>query len=122
MTANDSIGPKVHPAAREILPDDPLDLHGIEIPGDSDLMLRLLVEEYARMGWGLEAIMGLARDPFYQGFYGLWRLYGEEELRRRIGAVLSRVGVTRVKTVEKQPAPAPSPVPNLVQIQIPASS
>jgi hypothetical protein len=101
-TSNRNPMPKVHPATREMLPDDPLDLHGVELPGDTELMMRLLVEEYARMGWGLEAIMQLARDPFYQGFHGLWRLYGEEELRRRISTILSRVGVTRVRTVEKE--------------------
>ena len=31
---------KVHPASREVLPDDPLSLHGVEVPGDADLMMR----------------------------------------------------------------------------------
>ena len=48
---------KVHPATREVLPDDPMEMHGFEVPGDPNLMLRLLVEEYARMGWGAEEIL-----------------------------------------------------------------
>ena len=59
--------PKVHPASREILPDDPLEMTGCEVPGDPDLMLRMLIEEYARIGWGVEAIMQLARDPQLPG-------------------------------------------------------
>jgi hypothetical protein len=114
MTPNNETGvPKIHPASREMLPDDPLDLHAVELPGDPQLMLRLLVEEYARMGWNLESIMKLARDPFYRGFHGLWQLLGEQELRRQISTILSRTGVTRVTTVETQAAPQ-----QLVQIEL----
>ena len=104
---------KVHPATREMLPEDPLDLQGFEVSGDPQLMLRLLVEEYARLGAGVDTIMGLARDPFYQAFHGLWQLFGEEELRRRVGEITSRCGVTRVRTVHTQPASE-----NLVQLQM----
>ena len=95
--------PKVHPASREMLPEDPLHLQGFELPGDTELMLRLLVEEYARMGWGLADLMQLARDPFYQAFHGLWQLHGDEELERRIRSILARTGVTRVKAVQTEP-------------------
>ncbi|HUY31790.1 MAG TPA: hypothetical protein VMV69_03350 [Pirellulales bacterium] len=91
--------PKVHPATRGVEPDDPMDLHGFEVPGDSELMLRMLVEEYARMGWGLEALMSLFRDPFFHSAHGLWLRYGDEELRRRVAAILTRTGVIRVRTV-----------------------
>ena len=114
---NENLVPKIHPATREILPEDPLNLHGFEIPGDTDLMLRLLVEEYARLGNGLDEIMQLARDPFYQAFHGLWRLHGEEELSRRVGATLARTGVTRVKTVTSVPLSE-----RLVQIELPGTS
>jgi hypothetical protein len=100
-----------------MLPDDPLDLHGFEVPGDPDLMLRLLVEEYARMGADVDAILRLARDPFYQAFHGLWRLYGEDELGRRVGDIVRRCGVIRVCTVQMQPA-----AEQLVQIQLPRNS
>jgi len=104
--------PKIHPATREILPDDPLEMTGFEVPGDPDLMLRLLVEEYARIGWTAEAIMQLARDPNYQAFHGLWRHFGEEELRDRVEQVLSRCGVMRVRTTEAEPTPP------LVQLEL----
>jgi hypothetical protein len=110
IASNDE--PKVHPATREILPDDPMEMHGFQVAGDPDLMLRLLVEEYARIGWGVDAVMQLARDPNYQAFHGLYRLFGEEEFRRRVTDVISRCGVMRVKTVEAKPAPE-----HLVQIE-----
>ncbi len=106
---------KVHPASREILPDDPMDMHGVEVPGDPHLMLRLLVEEYARIGWGSQAILQLARDPNYQAFHGLWQLFGEDELRRLVTDIISRCGVMRVKTTEAQPPPD-----QLVQIELPS--
>ena len=106
--------PKLHPASREILPDDPMEMHAVEIPGDPELMLRLLVEEYARIGWGVDAVMQLARDPNYTAFYGLWRSLGEEEFRRRVGNIVARCGVIRVKATETEPMSE-----HLVQISLP---
>ena len=72
-------------------------------------MLRVLVEEYARMGCDLDAIMDLACDPFYQAFHGLRQLLGDDELRRRVADILQRCGVTRTTTevsegYQKRPA------------------
>jgi hypothetical protein len=105
MNDDPNLVPKVHPATREVLPEDPLNLHGIEVPGDPELMLRLLIEEYARLGAGTDQIMNLARNPFYQSFHGLFRLLGEEEFRRRVSEILRRCGVIRVRTREAQPPP-----------------
>lgn len=111
---NDNGVPKVHPASREILPDDPLEMFAVEIPGDPELMLRLLVEEYARIGFDVEEVMGLARDPNFVAFHGLWKLYGEPELRRLVAEIRSRCGVMRVKAVETEPLSE-----RLVQIELP---
>jgi hypothetical protein len=105
--------PKIHPATRGVEPEDPMNLFAVEIPGDPELMLRLLVEEYARMGWGLEALMGLFRDPFYVAAHGLWLHYGEEDMRRRLTTLLSKIGVVRVKTTT-----AAQPPEQLVQINL----
>jgi len=66
-------------------------------------MLRLLVEEYARIGWGAEAILELARDRNYQAFHGLLQFFGEEELTVQIQKILARCGVLRVTTKETVP-------------------
>jgi hypothetical protein len=109
--------PKVHPATRPVEPEDPMNLFAVEVPGDPELMLRLLVEEYARMGWGLEELLPLFRDPFYVAAHGLWLRYGEDELRRRLTEGLSRVGVVRVKTTVSNP-----PAEQLLQINLSPST
>ncbi len=106
--------PKVHPASREILPEDPLEMQAFEVSGDPHLMLTLLVEEYARIGWGADAILELARDPNYQAFHGLLKFFGDEELAMRIRQILNRCGVIRVNTTETVPLSE-----QLVQLELP---
>lgn len=103
MSDNLTGTPKVHPLNREMLPDDPLEMQAFEVPGDTELMFRIVIEEFARMGADRAAILGLARDPFYAALHGLWELYGEEDFTRRVSQILSRVGVVRVRTFEKPP-------------------
>jgi hypothetical protein len=86
-----------------MLPDDPLEMQAFEVPGDTELMFRVVIEEFARMGWDKASIVGLARDPFYAALHGLWQLYGEEEFTRRVSQILSRVGVVRVRTFVAPP-------------------
>jgi hypothetical protein len=107
---------KVHPASREILSDDPMEMHACEIPGDPDLMLRLVVEEYARIGLSAADILALAMNPNYTAFYGLRRRFGDEEFRRRVTNIIARCGVIRVTASETEP-----PSENLVQIALPVN-
>jgi hypothetical protein len=94
---------KVHPASREMLPDDPLELHALEVPGDPGVMLRVLVEEFARMGCDREQILSLCRNPFYAGLHGLWQQFGEDGLSRRVAAILARSRPWRVSVRESPP-------------------
>lgn len=111
---NDNAFPKVHPATRLAEPEDPMNLHGFEVPGDPEVMLRMLVEEYARMGFGAEEIMRLFRDPFYQAFHGLYQIWGEEGVARRVGAIISKFGVMRTTAHDRAPAPH-----QLVELSVP---
>ena len=104
MNASFPPGPKTHPLHREMLPEDPLEMQAFEVPGDTDLMFRIVIEEFGRMGHDAAAIMALARDPFYAALHGLLHLYGDDIFRQRVAEILSRVGVVRVHTFE---APAP---------------
>lgn len=106
--------PNIHPATREILPEDPMEMQGFEVPGDPDLMLRLLVEEYARIGWGADAILQLARDPNYLAFHGFLEFLDEEELARRVRETVAQCGIIRVQQTETAARNE-----NLVQIQMP---
>lgn len=106
--------PKVHPASREVMPDDPMTLWATPVAGDPDLLIRAVVQEYAWMGWNAEQIAGLFRDPFYPMLHGLWRVFGEAGVRERIDAVVHRCGVFRFRsTVYEEPGEA---APELVQI------
>lgn len=105
---------KIHPASREVLPDDPLEMQAYELSGDQELMIRMMVEEYARVGWGVEAIMRLARDPNYLAFHALYLRFGENELRQRLERIISRCGVMRVNMSESVAV-----TDTLVQIDLP---
>jgi hypothetical protein len=106
--------PKIHPASRELLPDDPMEMTGFQVPGDSDLMLRILVEEYARAGWGTDSLMELARDPNYRAFHGFLRTMGENALLARIREIMARCGTMRVSVREKVPWKCP-----YIQVELP---
>lgn len=101
--AGDDEFARPHPKDRPVEPEDPMSLNSFEVTGDIELMLRCLVEEYARMGFGLEDLMKLCRDPEYQGTSGLLKFFGEDELRRRIAEILARSGVLRTTTRTTEP-------------------
>ncbi len=96
-----------HPKDRPLEAGDPMQLTGVEIEGDPLVMLDCIVEEYAGMGWDQSMIIEAFSQPFYQGLYGLTRHFGAEAVQQRIGAILSRCGVMRVKTVELEAPEGP---------------
>jgi hypothetical protein len=93
----DRLVPKVHPASREVMPDDPMSLCAMPAPGDPDLMIRAVVGEYAWLGWGADQIAALFDDPFYPMLHGLRQALGEAGVRERIDAVFARNGVYRFR-------------------------
>lgn len=95
---SENLVPKVHPATREVLPDDPLMLNATPVAGDPEVMLRAIVREYAWMGWNVHEITGLFRDPFYPMLHGLWAVLGEDGVRTRIEDVFEREGVMRFRS------------------------
>lgn len=110
--------PKVHPASREVESDDPMSIHATAVPGDPDVMIRSVVQEFGGMGWDLDTILGLFRDPFYPALHGVGQALGEVELRRRIAAVLEDHGVYRFRcTIQEAPEE-----PEVVHIEWPAGS
>ncbi len=113
---NQAAAMKVHPATREMLPDDPMQLSGFQVPGDPELMLRMLVEEYARLGWKADAIVGMICDPNHQLFGGLLELFGREALREKVEKIVARCGVIKVSFSEAEDV-----TEQLVQIDLPSS-
>jgi len=106
--------PKVHPMTRGMEPDDPLSLHATPVEGDPEALIRAVVQEYAWMGFDLDEIVTLFRDPFYPMLHGLWVALGEAGIRGRIDAVLRCHGVYRFRsTIFEAPD---EDEPDLVQI------
>ena len=113
-TPTASLVPKVHPATRGVEPEDPLSLHATPVEGDPEAMIRAVVQEFAWMGWPVDQILGLFRDPFYPLLHGLWLALGEEAIRERVASVVTRYGVYRFRSsIIEEPEDS---APELVQI------
>jgi hypothetical protein len=117
-TPADRLVPKVDPRSRAAEPDDPYTLHATPAPGDPEVLLRCLVQEYAGMGWGGEEILELFRSPFFPALHGLLRVYGEAGVRERVAAVLRRTGTLRFRAVVREAPEAEEEEPELVQIGV----
>jgi hypothetical protein len=111
----ENLVPKVHPATRAVEPEDPMSLHATPAPGDPEVMLRCVVQEYAMMGMKADLIMTLFRDPYYPALNDLLSALGEAALRQRVDHIISQIGVFRYHVVE---APAEPEVPDLIELGI----
>ncbi len=81
-------------------PDDPMALVGVAVDADADAadeMARCLVEEYLRDGWDEARLLGLFRNPFYQGLHAIYQERGEEAIRALIAEVAATWGVWTVR-------------------------
>ena len=69
-------------AEKECEPDDPIEMVGMEIPGQSEEALRdmalCFAEEFAREGWSEEKLLAMFKNPFYAGPYLAWKQKGDE--------------------------------------------
>ena len=107
--------PKTHPATRPAEPEDPYALHAMATAGDPDTMLRCVVEEYSRMGWTIEQILCLFRDPFFPVLFGLWRDLGETRLRQRLAEIVRQTGIFHFQTTVLE---APEPQPQELELEL----
>jgi hypothetical protein len=120
MTENtERLVPKVHPATRAVEPDDPYSLHATAVSGDPEVMLTCLIQEYAWMGWDLESILNLTRDPSYPVLHGLSLAFGADELRRRIAAILAKVGVFHYSAVVQEAPSETDEHADLIELGLP---
>jgi hypothetical protein len=115
----DRFVPKVHPATREVEADDPLELIAEAPPGDPELMLTCVVQEFAGLGLGADAIFTLFRSPNYPALNQLLARYGPADICRRIDDLLHRGGVFRVRETFAEPDPEPEDdEPELIQLTV----
>ena len=88
-------------------PSDPSMLVGVSLPADpaSDLdMAYAFAEEFARMGFDAQRLLGLFQLPFYAGAHRLWLVLGEETIRGVIAEAIAVWGVGAVRAAALPPA------------------
>jgi hypothetical protein len=108
--------PKIHPASRELGPEDPMELTASAVEGDPDVMLEAMVQEFLGMGWEVEPLLALFRSPGYPVLNALADHYGDE-LAVRVEKLASRMGVWRFReTFVEEPDDDALPEPVLYQI------
>lgn len=85
---------------KEFEESDPLEMVGVQIPiqGDKHIveMAETFIEEYLRMSWPEDMILGLFKLPFYRGPYFAYRVLGEERVRNMISEAKARISSRRV--------------------------
>ena len=70
---------------REPESSDPHELVGVALPGGVEVtreMATAFAEEFARLGWGRESILGLFRSPRYRAARAALDALGEDEIAR----------------------------------------
>ena len=79
-------------AKKEFEPEDPIEMVGIELPGQTEAelcdMALCFAEEFAREGWDEVRLMAMFKNPLYQGPYLAWKQKGDEFVRSVIKEAL----------------------------------
>ena len=110
--------PKVHPLARGVEAEDPMELVATPAVGDPDVMLEAFVQEFAQMGVGAEELLQMFRSPAYPILRELGECLGETELRRRVEELLARTGVFRVHETILETEDVEDEDPGLIQLTV----
>gem|GEM_PF-1151380 len=94
-------GQAFHPSRRPLEPEHPMSLEGGVVFGDTDLMLRCLVEELLMSGLTPVALRRMARDGEYQGLHAALRALGGARVDEVIAEAAGRVGTHAMRVVER---------------------
>ncbi len=76
-------------------PSDPMELVGVALPTSSDAldeMGRVFAEEFLRMGYTPEQVLGLFQDAFYRGPNQVYTVRGEQAVHAMIAEVALKWG------------------------------
>lgn len=107
--------PKVHPLARAVEADDPLELIATPVGGDPEYMLQCMVEEFAWMGISADELLGLFRSPAYPVLNQLLNHFGEDAVRERIQRL---AGLRFSAVVDDEPETDEDDEPELIQLSL----
>jgi hypothetical protein len=87
-------------------PTDPSILVGISLQTDADAtmdMAYVFAEEFARMGYDADRLMGLFRNPFYGGAHDAYQRLGDEAVRGIVEECVGAWGSLRVVAQDSSP-------------------
>ncbi len=101
---------KVHPLARDVEPDDPMELMPQAVGGDPAQMLECILQEFAWMGWTSEQLLSLFNNPAYPVLCELRDFFGMDEIRRHVETLVSRWGVLQFRETIVEPDVEPEVV------------
>src|SRR3972149_938578 len=106
-TIDDRWAAKVHPLAREVVPEDPLELVPQAVAGDPAQMLECILQEFSWMGYDTQQLLALFQNPGYPLLCELRAFYGDEEIRRQVESVVARQGVLKFREHIVEPEEEP---------------
>lgn len=106
---------KVHPLARDAEPEDPYELMAERVPGDPEVMLECLLQEFLWMGWDADQLWPLFHDPSYPLLQELQQHFGADELRRRLDRLTKQWGTLRFR----ESIAEPEEEPDVYEIRLP---
>jgi hypothetical protein len=93
-------------------PTDPNMLVGVLLPADAEAtrdMAYVFAEEFTRLGYTREQLLGLFKNPFYGGAHGAYQALGETEILAIIDECVNVWGRTRITVQDVEPPPSSSP-------------
>ena len=83
--------PNVPILKKEVEADDPMEMVGVGLPGDTlDAMAECFIEEYAMLGHPDDAILQFFVNPFYAAPHALYGQKGDQYVRDLISRVRAR--------------------------------
>ena len=88
--------------AKPAAPDDPMQVRGDSVPGDQQVMLQCLIEEFAHIGWNAHQIGLLFENKFFLASHGLAERLGQKAVRECIEQTLQRCGVFHFEMSESK--------------------
>jgi hypothetical protein len=83
---------------KELESDDPMELMCEQVPGETQFLMRCVVEEFAQIGYGAEDLFSLFREPVYPMLNRILQSEGEPFVRNFIEEVLNECGTLRTTT------------------------
>jgi hypothetical protein len=100
---------------------DPMMLVGVELPADELASLEraiVFAEEFARMGFGEEKLLGMFRNPFYAGAHQAYLALGEKKVAEIVRENVHFWGAIRFREREYDPATGMTLLPVLEERRV----